>query len=166
MSDNEDYDASEMDYNDDEVLQDNPEVKAPKKKQFTAKQLETVRKNLEKAQAVRAHNIALRQEKKDTKQYKTYQVPRPMDDYEESDYSDEEEAPPKKKMGRPSAPPPTKKEIKEASRLDRIEKILYGIASAQKKVRKPVHNTIVQLPHAEIKKTAVPLKLQKLINLF
>lgn len=144
MSDTEFDNLPDM-YEEDEVVQETK----PKKK-FTEKQLETVRNNLAKGRAMRLQQInAQKQAASKVKQYKVTKkgkLKEPEESYsDESDYSSEDEPEyeirPKKGKAKP-----TKKSAKETQRLDKIEQILEGLAKAQKKAKRPQHNTIVQIP--------------------
>ncbi len=168
MSDTEDYDNLPEMYEEDEIIENE---KPKKDKKFTQKQLDTVKANLEKARAIRMKQINAQ------KQAEVQQViPRKngkikvRDDYydnDESDYSDDE---PEYELKRKKGPivRRTNQEIKENKRLDKIEKILEDLARAQRKVKRPQHNTIVQIPPNESRRALpnVVAKTAKLLSLF
>jgi ElaB/YqjD/DUF883 family membrane-anchored ribosome-binding protein len=145
------------------------------KRKFTAKQLETVRKNLQKARETRQKQVKTR--KKQEEEYENYvvepeeprrrkqssrQQPQYYDDESGSDSGSDDYEPPPRRKGTGS-----KKRTKEEDRLARIEGILGDFIKAHKKAAKkkaPVHQTIVQVPRGN-PKPVLPA-LPKLLKLF
>jgi hypothetical protein len=100
-----------------------------KKKEPTEKQIQARKKNAEKARNTKLEKVAKRKAKK-------LMEDSPSDDDSESDLSDSDELvlKPKKKKG---------KEVKKSNnddRVDRMEKILYKLASDRKKPMKTINN--------------------------
>lgn len=173
----EDYEQIEDDYGElPEMYEEEEIVESTKpKRKLNAKQLETVRKNLESGR--NKINARRKKAKEDDVKYNQYIVQhsktRKHKKYEsetESEYTDEEseeEEQPKKSKKKQSGA--KKSNRKEEDRLDKIESILLGIAKAQSKVKvktKPqiVRNTIVQIPKNAMPKVSDDGR--KLIRLF
>jgi hypothetical protein len=187
MSDNEDYNLEDIPYDDnEEVLVDAPPKHTTKtyKRKPTAKQLETMRKNLEKGRAKRQEQVkARKQQEQEYTQYVVDEGKQPRDgryyDDEYSDYSDGysdgepeyeiRKRKPKQQPAEPKEKPPTKKEQKEMDRLDKMENILMNLLKQQKKARKRpqvVKNTIVQIPKSggSVQATPAGVRLLKLFG--
>jgi hypothetical protein len=194
---NMDYSDHEQDIesfnNDDNIIEEEISIpsKTTKGKDFkrkpTAKQLETMRKNLEKGRAKRALKAKTRAkemeeyeeylvqepklEKRPTKKYverEQYYYEDETDTGDESESDVEYEIKPKRK-GAKSKSKPTKKEAKEQSKIDRMENILMELMTIQKKAhtsKKPqiVRNTVIQVPKPSVSKTDG--SLGKLLKLF
>jgi len=188
--DNSDHDIEIVEQYDNAPIEEIPMPKTSKGKDFkrrpTAKQLETMRKNLEKGRAKRA--LKAKKEKEEYDEYvvkspkikqrrsRKYVQSEPEEEYyyedesvtDGSDSDVEYEIKPKRKSDK-KQPKPTKKEIKEKAKIDRIEDILYELVSIQKNAKKSkpqvVRNTVIQVPKA-VSSNKTDGSLGKLLKLF
>lgn len=122
----------------------------PRKRIMTAKQLETSRRNLQKAHATRKANKA-KNKQTEKEQSKNQQYERVVvdddDDYtDDSEYSEEEPAPKRKSKQKGTGEKITKSEQKMMEKLEKMESIIEKLTAKSKKP-KSVHKTVIVQPN-------------------